>query len=322
MKKFLLCFITGVLLISFSVNSFAFEYDVYDKAYLFTEDEKTEIITQAEGFASATGYSLAVVTTDDAMGKTSEEFADECHDELIDLEGWSEDSMLFLIDMDNREIHISTTGEAILAYSDSSIDYIIDSGYSELTDGDYAEAILLMIETAANECGNPDDNYLILDGEDYSYGDSDFSGVIVDFNGKKYKITDDGDWIPLNDGFAYDYDYNYNSDVGNVGSSSGFKFTDALICIAIGLIIAAIVVFIVMSRYKNMGKGDEFDEDDMTLSLTGSSDNIVSRNVITTRIPKNNNRGGRAGGGGFSGGGSSVHRSGGGRSHGGGGRKF
>ena len=69
-------------------------------------------------------------------------------------------------------------------------------------------------------------------------------------------------------------------------------------------------------KYKNFGKGDEFDTDDVLLDLTGSDDTVISRNVITTKIQKNNNhhRGGGAGG--------SVSSGGGARSHGGGGRSF
>ena len=69
-----------------------------------------------------------------------------------------------------------------------------------------------------------------------------------------------------------------------------------------------------------MGKGDEFNADDVSLELTASNDNVISKNVITTKIPKNNNNNHKPGGSG--GGGVSVHRSSGGVRHSGAGRKF
>lgn len=322
MKK-ILSFASAVILILsvFSVSAFAYDTYVDDFADLFSDDEINLIEEAVESFASETDFSVAVVTTDDALGKTSQEYADDYYDSLIFNSGWSENGLLFLIDMDNREVYISTAGECILTYSDSSVDYIIDSGYNDLVSGYYADCVLAMLETAANEYENySGGNYYIPDEEDYSYGDSEFSDSVVQFDGEWYEVSSDGEWVPVDEyNYDYGYDYGYNSGSRN---RSGFEWSHVLAYIIIALVIAAIAVFAVKSRYKNMGKGDEFDADDITLNLTNSSDNIISRNVVTTRIPRNNNHnrpGGRSGG--FSGG-SSVHRSGGGIRHGGGGRKF
>ncbi len=112
-------------------------------------------------------------------------------------------------------------------------------------------------------------------------------------------------------------EYYYDSGYNDYSYSSGFDFGDFAVYFVISLVAAAVAVFVVKSKYKNYGKGDEFDEDDIFLKLSAANDNVVSRNVITTKIPRNNNRSG----GGFSGGGS-THTSSAGRSHGGGGRKF
>lgn len=287
MKKIFSCALAFALSLMFSVWAFAFENTVDDYAMLFTQEERAEILTSAEMFSETTGYSLAVLTIDYAQGHTSEEYADDYHDNLIDSEGWSENSMLFLIDMDNRNVWISTTGEAIYTYDDYTVDYVIDSGYNELSNGEYAQAILLMIETAQNEAAYSENEGEIIEEHYYYFPENNFD-----------------------DYYYSDYDYGKNS----------FDFSDIIVYIVIGLVIAAITVFVVKSKYKNYGKGDEFDEDDMTLNLTGSTDNVISRNVVTTKIPRNNNHG-RPGGGGHHGG-SSVHRSSGGRSHGGGGRSF
>lgn len=292
MKKIISITLALFFALSFAVLAYAYDNFIDDSAMLFSSEETSEITDCVESFSLETGYSLAVVTTDDSMGKSSDEYADDYLDDLIDNQSWSEDSMLFLIDMDNREIYISTTGSAMDSYDSFQIDNIIDSGYSELVQGNYARAVILMTETAEgiyNESN--DENY------DNIYG---YIGSFEDYG-------------------YNEYDYDYNDYVDNNRSGFSVDFTDILVYIIVGIGAAGITVLIVKSKYKNHGKDDMFDTDDISLDITGSTDNVISRNVVTTRIPKNNNHGKH--GGGFSGGGS-VHRSSGGRMHGGGGRKF
>ncbi len=291
MKK-ILCILVllFVILSSFSLIAFAYESTrIDDAADLFSDSEETAIGEVLTEFALETSYSAVVLTTDYADGKSSQEYADDYFDNLILSEGWEEKGILFLIDMDNREVCISTMGECIDVYA-GSIDYIIDSGYDELADGNYSECIILMIN-AAGECAQiiPDDDY--------------YGGYYVDDYYGDYPIYDGGS----------NFDNYYQP------SDDSFSFSNMMICIVISVIIAAITVFAVKNSYKNMGKGDEFDADDVILELTGSNDTVISRNVITTRVPKNNNH--HKPGGGSSGGGV-THRSSGGFSHGGGSRKF
>ncbi len=308
MKK-LLPVLVILISLTFSLNCFAYENVIADDADLFSDYEETEIASAIELFSLEKDFSLAVVTTDYASGLSSEEFADNYLDDLIDTDGWQENSMLFLIDMDNRNVWISTCGDCVLAFSNSEIDSIIDSGYNSLVNGEYSDCILQMTDYARQAYTE------IVDGEDFyidEYGNiiGEQSGETVIINGQ---IVDG--WHS-SDSDSYE-NYYYESDYHSVGLS----ITDIIIYIIVGLAAGLISVFIVKNKYKNTGKGDEFNADDVLLNLMASNDSIVSRNVITTRIPKNNNRGGPRGGG-FSGGGSSVHRSSAGRSHGGGGRSF
>lgn len=290
MKKTLTFFAAFLILLGmFAVNSFAWTTTrVDDAADLFSDSEEVTIGDLLAEFGLNTSYSAVVLTTGYADGKTSQEYADDYFDNLILSEGWEEKGILFLIDTDNREVCISTMGECIEVYA-GSIDYIIDSGFDELADGYYSDCIVNMID-AASECAQsiPEDDYYGDYYDDEYYGD-----------------------YPLYAGGYYDDNYYQSSD-------DSFSFSNLLICIVISVVIAAISVFAVKSGYKNMGKGDEFDADDVVLELTGSNDTVISRNVITTRVPKNNshNRPGGSSGGGVS------HRSSGGFSHGGGSRKF
>lgn len=319
MKK-LLPFFMILFMAFFSVNGFAYQNIITDDADLFSDYEEAEISAAIEDFSAEKEFSLAVVTTEFTSGLSSMEYADDYYDYLIDNEGFDENGLLFLIDMDNREVYISTSGDCILSYSDSEIETVIDAGFDDLVNGEYARCILEMTEEARNTDTviDPENDYYI--GEESLFDEPFFSGSTIEINGDKFYIDANGEWIPAennSDDYNYDYDYDYSASY-----DSSFSFTDVLIYIVIGLAVGAVTVFVVKSRYKNQGKGDEFDSDDVVLNITASNDTVISKNVITTRIPKNNNvhRGGS--GGGFSGGGSSVHRSGGGRPHGGGGRRF
>ena len=300
------------LVFCFSISGFAFNTGVYDDADLFTDAEESSIIEEAEIFSQEKDFSLAVASTNYTSGLPSMEYADDFLDNLIDTEGWQENSILILIDMDNRNVWISTAGDCQLAFSDSEIDSIIDGGYNELTYGYYSDAVIGMIRTAVMTDTVIDEynDHYIVDDESY-FDDEDFSGNVIQFDGDYYQVDSDGNWEIIDD-----YEYN-----GGYSSDNGFEFTDFLFYLTVGLAVGAIAVFFVKSRYKNHGRGDEFSSEDVVLNLTASNDTIISRNVVTTKIPRNNNNNHHRGGGSF-GGGSSVHRSSGGRSHGGGGRSF
>lgn len=109
---------------------------VYDQADLLTTEEEAELQSLAETFAGSWNMNFLVVTTDDAEGKSSMEYADDFYDARFP-ESSEEDGMLYLIDMDNREIYLSTCGQAIRYLTDSRIDWILDEAYDEVANGDY-----------------------------------------------------------------------------------------------------------------------------------------------------------------------------------------
>ncbi len=298
MRKISAIVLTLIFAFVFSVSSFAdsFNIKIDDAASLFTEEEIGYIDENASDFASESGFSVAVVTTDDATGKSAMEYADDYYDGLIFDSGWSENGMLFLIDMDNREIYVSCAGLCIDEYSDSELNTIIDKGYDCVVNEEYAKCILVMIDEA---------RYLASGGY---YSDE---SVITDSF-----ITGDN----IYDDYYYDNDYSYGNDYYEAPEPETFKVSHVFVYIVIGLAAGLITVLVIKNNYKNTGKGDEFNANDISLELTASNDNIISRNVITTKIPRNNNHNRPGGGGG--GGKVSVHRSSGGVRHSGAGRKF
>ena len=286
MKKLSAIVLALLLILLFSVSAFAkFDVIVDDAANIFAIDEYDSVVAAAYEYAATGDFSVAVVTTDDAMGKSAMEYADNYYDNLVFYSGWSEDGMCFLIDMDNREIYITCVGYCIEEYNDYELQSIIDKGYACLKEGEYSKGIIAMIDEA--RC--------IMLGITYSE-DSVGTGVYW---------TDD----------TYGEDFYYNDAYIN----NTYEPPRFLAYIGIGVVAGLVSVFAVINNYKNIGKGDEFSADDVILNLLASDDKVISKRVTKRRIPKNNNNH-RSGGGG--GGGTSTHRSSGGISHSGAGRKF
>ena len=105
---------------------------VFDDADLLTESEEEHLREHAARFER---YDLSVVyvTTNDTQYKSSMVYADEFYDD----NHFRTDGVLFLLDMDNREIYISTAGRCIDWLSDEALDEILDSNYHYASEGDY-----------------------------------------------------------------------------------------------------------------------------------------------------------------------------------------
>lgn len=144
MKKALLwCLVCLVCLIPCSGAALAAEADaaqgtadgyVYDEAGLLTADEIADLNDEIASFMEESGWNVYAVTTDDAQGKSATAYVDDFFDEHSTEQ---EDGVALLIDMDNREITISTCGIAIRYLTDSRIDNILDAAYAKISNGDY-----------------------------------------------------------------------------------------------------------------------------------------------------------------------------------------
>ena len=118
---------------------------VYDFADLLTDDEEDKLYQKAMSFINQTGYDLAIVTTNDNNKRDEVAYADDFYDYNAFGKNPTRDGVLLLIDMTNRKVYISTTGNAIVMYN-SRIDSIIDAGYSYLTNQDYYNTFDKMID--------------------------------------------------------------------------------------------------------------------------------------------------------------------------------
>lgn len=121
---------------------------VYDEANLLTDSQIKELNQSAEKLEEQTGWDILVVTIEDAQGKTTQKYNDDFLEEHLT----GEDGVSYIIDMDNREIYLSTAGDAIHTLTDKRIDSIIDKGYGYVKNQDYSNAIDAMLDRTYDYC--------------------------------------------------------------------------------------------------------------------------------------------------------------------------
>lgn len=110
---------------------------VFDGAGLFTDIGIAELEEEIAGMREAMKMDVVLVTTDEAGGKSAPQYADDYYDEggfgtHGDLSG-----VLFLIDMDNRELYVSTSGTMIRFLTDGRVEQMLDHAYTHAAEGNY-----------------------------------------------------------------------------------------------------------------------------------------------------------------------------------------
>ena len=135
---------------------------VFDEAGLLTQEQISLLEEEANELSNIYNMDIVITTTNDAEGKSAREYADDYYDYGGFGVGADYDGILFLIDMDNREVYISTTGIGIRYLTDERIERVLDKVFeSGLVDGDYfgaSKGFLGGIRTYL-ESGIPSDQY-------------------------------------------------------------------------------------------------------------------------------------------------------------------
>lgn len=148
MKKIIALLLTAVMAAAFAVTLSAepaSEQRVFDNADLFSIEEEAVIEDTVKDFITTTNMDCVVLTSQDSLGNSAMETADDFYDYGGFGIGEDASGMLFLIDMDNREIYISTSGEAIDYLYDSRIDNLLDYAYEDVSNEDYAGAAVVTL---------------------------------------------------------------------------------------------------------------------------------------------------------------------------------
>ncbi len=151
-----------IICLFISVPVMAIKTLVYDEAMLFSDSEKDSLEKEANKLFDLYNLDIVIVTTDDTNGKSPRDYADDYYDYGGFGVGSNHDGILFLIDMDNREPYISTTGLGIKYLTDKRIDSLIDGVFDDgLIQGDYYSAAMSFLSNTGYylESGIPEDQY-------------------------------------------------------------------------------------------------------------------------------------------------------------------
>lgn len=106
---------------------------VMDVANILSNTEIAALTEASESLQSSYGIDVVIVTMPSLMGKSPQSFADD----FLDNNGYREDGILFLLDMGDRQWHVSTAGAAIDLISDRDLMEVEDQVVPYLSQGRY-----------------------------------------------------------------------------------------------------------------------------------------------------------------------------------------
>ncbi|MFA5522954.1 MAG: TPM domain-containing protein [Tissierellales bacterium] len=141
MRKVIKIILTISLLLStlFEINAYAVDQKVYDEADLFSVTEKEALQMKASDLSQRIMLDIVILTIDDNKGKTTSDYADDFYDENGFGYGENYDGLILLINLDDRDVYISTLGKAIKYFTDDRIDSILDKVYIFLSEENYGD---------------------------------------------------------------------------------------------------------------------------------------------------------------------------------------
>lgn len=111
---------------------------VFDAASIFTAEQNSALNNKTLELINKYQQDVVIVTVSDTQGKSAMVYADDYYDANDFGIGPDFDGLLLLIDMDNREIFITTTGKSIKIFNDAKIERMLDHIFTPVSRNDYA----------------------------------------------------------------------------------------------------------------------------------------------------------------------------------------
>lgn len=244
---------------------------VFDGAGLFTESERTSMEEEIASMRRDMNMDVVIVTTDDAEGKTAENYSEDFYINGNFGTGKEYSGVLFLIDMDNRELYLTPVGTMNRFLTDKRWNSILDDAYEGASNGDYAASAQVFLDGVRKyyAAGIP--------GGQYNY-DRDTGKISVYRSIRWYEAV-----IAL----------------------------AVALAAAIGPCAAVMNRYAMKKEHRQAGNYLKAYRADCSFRFSANTDNMVNKTVTHVIIPKNNSGGGHSGGGSSSSGRSTTHSSGG-----------
>ncbi len=147
MKKLISLFVTLLFSIGLSVSAFAVPQadpaeKFYDYAHLISTNDELRLREELQLLSESSGFDVVAVLMDDNEGYSSADYADD----FYDYNGFADNGLLLLINLDDREVYVSTCGEAMSYFTDGIIDDMTYELVEPLADGDYDGAVILFVQ--------------------------------------------------------------------------------------------------------------------------------------------------------------------------------
>lgn len=179
-RKFISLFIVILLVVSLPCRVFADTVfgNVVDDAGLFSNTQRAQLDQAAQVLSEQYGIDVFLVTKDTLNGETAVDYAESLY--AGGNRGWweSENAILFLLDMGQREWFISTGGEAVYIFTDYGLEQLGAVVVEYLSQGLYYEAFSAYLNELpdyfdAYQSGSPIDGYLNNNSGNYSVNAED-----------------------------------------------------------------------------------------------------------------------------------------------------
>lgn len=265
-----------------SSNVLAAYENVYDEANLLTEEVRAELNNKAMTLSDQTQLEIVIVTIDDSQGKESSQYALDFYDEHGFGYESTLDGVLYLLNMDEREVYIFTRDKGTDYINASRVEALLDQVYPSLGDENYSESIDIFLNEVEKimEAGPP----------------AEQNGTQSGSSG--YQSNGDSGYV--------------NTDDGSVkGEASWLQKIGIYVLISFTIGGIAIAIMAMGNRGRSTVNASTYLQGN-SFTVTRKQDRHYNTIVTQQKIQKNNN----SSGGSFTGG------SGGGGGIGGGGRKF
>ncbi|MDO4976130.1 MAG: TPM domain-containing protein [Eubacteriales bacterium] len=108
---------------------------VIDDAGLLSDVELSKLSEELESVSEKSDLDVVVMTVPSIGGSNAQDFADNAYDKG----GYSEDGILFLISMEERDYAFSTKGYGMEAFTIAGLGYMEDQFLGSISSGDYYE---------------------------------------------------------------------------------------------------------------------------------------------------------------------------------------
>lgn len=132
-----------------TVSAAAYNVDVFDDAFLFSDEENKEIFSRAEELSDKTSWNILILTVQGDPGKSVMNYADDTYEHW---NGVDADGVCIVLNPSNpdeneADVYLGTYGSAITLITDGRVNKFLDDVFPYYDDYQDANAVLTGLDT-------------------------------------------------------------------------------------------------------------------------------------------------------------------------------